>query len=420
MVMIGRCLVMVWAGLALVACTEPAGGFDDVGDETGETTDDPTRGLPSVSTLVIPMRPRTELELSTVLELVEEDGGPRLQFATRLDLARGEGYPDVLTVSLPSSWWATCGPVEGALSLASLEGSTDAVGVELADEATMVVRGHAEGAASIIGAGSITLDEEACAVPAGTTLPVDLSLTIAVRPADDARIEGPHRGCDGPIAVGADPSTEGNWFTAQLLDREGEPFQAANAEPDAQVSVELHGAFEAEHAEPDVLARWVVPSEPGEVEIVPAFGQPRTVEVVEAEAIVAATVQFQLAGTASGPLVLESGERYGEGGWGRAANRIAPIVVDADTDRGPLCSSPATAWFQLESLTPQVCTIVELPRDAGPDGYTFFGARTGQAARLVTAGTCTLSLDAPDVAAEAGFPLRLSAEFADPTGLHEF
>ena len=134
----------------------------------------------------------------------------------------------------------------------------------------------------------------------------------------------------------------------------------------------------------------------------------------------AAELQFQLAGTASGPVVLGGGERYGDGGWGRAANRIAPMVQEMSTDEGPLCSAPSSTWFELRSQTPEVCEIVELPATVEGDSYTLYGSRTGQAARLLRAGTCSLVLDAPGFAAEAGFPRSFSAEFADPTGLHEF
>jgi len=390
-------------------------------DEGGTGEDDRTDGLPPVERIAIPMRPQTEVQLLGLPELVEDDAGPRITLRERIDMAVGAGYPEVLELGLPEVWWATCGSGVGALELESITGEADTVQAELLDARTIRIEAPRSGSTTFVGRGSVELEEESCELSAGTELDLELTLSVVAHDATNARIRMPCPTDETPsLAPGAIPSGAG--LSAELLDPQGEPYIAANADPTAQVDVELFGQFDAQHSAPSSLQYWIAPSRTGPVDIVPAVGEPHSIVVVDAQDIVAAPIEFQLAGTASGPVILVEGERYGDQGWGRAANRIAPMLNDtAQTKIGPLCSDPDPTWFRLESRTPSVCTVVDLPvyPDKG-DGYTLYGSRLGQAARLEQAGTCTLELHAPGFASAAGFPRTLSAEFADPTGLHEF
>lgn len=399
-----------------LGCTGPQHTSNVGTEDDGDRTD----GLPPVEHIEIPMRPRDEMELYGVPEIVETESGARMELAARIDLAVGPGYPEALELTLPDAWWATCGSGVGALELETLTGGDGPVTAERLDARTIRLEASESGVAAFVGRGKLELEMDACELQAGTVLELELSLSVVAHDAVDGRIAMPCASDEAPaLAPGSTPT--GLWFSAELLDAYGEPYVAANADPDAQLGVELHGEFDADHASPTSLRTWIAPSRSGRVEIVPSLGDPVEVDVVQPERIVAAPVEFQLAGTASGPLTLVDGERYGDEGWGRAANRVAPMLVEpARTDAGPLCSDPLPAWFQLESLTPSVCTVVDLPvsLDKG-DGYTLFGARLGQAARLERAGTCSLELHAPGFAAAAGFPRSLTADFADPAGLHE-
>lgn len=395
-------------------------GPEQTSDAGTDGDDDRTDGLPPVEHIEIPMRPRDEVELYGLPEIIETDSGARMELGVRIDLAIGSGYPETLELTLPEAWWATCGSGVGAMELDTISGSGGPVTAQRIDAQTIRLETKASGSAAFVGRGTLELDADACELQAGTVLELELTLSVVAHDAVDGRIAMP---CvsEQPVALAPSSGPAGQWFSAELLDAYGEPYVAANADPDAQLGVELHGEFDADHASPTSLRTWIAPSRPGRVEIVPALGESVAVDVVRAERIVAAPVEFQLAGTASGPLTLVEGERYGDEGWGRAANRIAPMLVEpARTDAGPLCSDPWSDWFRLESLTPSVCTVVDLPvsPDKG-DGYTLFGSRLGQAARLQRAGTCSLQLHAPGFAPAAGFPHAFTADFADPTGLHE-
>ena len=407
----------------LLGCSLSCAAPEDIsgaGTDDGDRTD----GLPPVEHIEIPMRPRHEMELLGVPEIVDTESGPRMELGVGIDLAVGPGYPDVLEVKLPEAWWATCGSGVGALELEELEsisGGQGPVTAERIDARAIRLEVKGSGTEAFVGRGKLELEMDACELEAGTVLELELTLSVVAHDAVDGRIAMPCAS-DQPAAIAPGSVPSGQWFSAELLDAYGEPYVAANADRDAQLGVELHGAFDVDHASPTSLRTWIAPSREGRVDIVPALGAPLAVDVVEPGRIVAAPVEFQLAGTASGPLTLAEGERYGDEGWGRAANRIAPMLVEpARTDAGPLCSDPHPDWFRLESLTPAVCTVVDLPVDPGKgDGYTLFGARLGQAARLERAGTCTLELRAPGLDPGAGFPRSLSADFADPMGLHEF
>lgn len=420
-------IVGLAAVLGPVGCsevTEPDPDEPNPDDPMAAEVTEPDPNEPMVAEIVIPMRPRESGELYGTPQLVESADGPRMQLMAISHLALGEGYPRDFTATVPRRFFASCGIGEGSIALTQLGGDSEVVTAQLASPTAIELRARSAGHTILTGSGTVSLETEWCDLPAGSTLPFDLEVTLAIERAENARIEPPCPTAGTPVAPSSRASEAYNWswFSATLVDEAGQGYLADNAEPDAQVSVTLHGSFDPDHAAPSTLTEWITPPRPGPVEIVPAFGEPLTVEVVEPARITDIELEFQLAGTASGPTTLADDETYGAQGWGRAANRIAPMIIDAlHTDPGPLCSAPSTAWFDLESLTPEICSIVDLPalEQGLADGYTLFGDRTGQAARLEQAGTCALVLHAPMPFAEDEVLATLTADFADPTGLHE-
>ncbi|MBL4689112.1 MAG: hypothetical protein JKY37_31255 [Nannocystaceae bacterium] len=428
---------MRWTAALLAAGTLAQGCADDVPAEHDEDAmdssgggDDRAEGGPPVEQIVIPMRPVESNELhGGVPAIVETAEGPRLTMDAFTTLALGDRYPSEFTATLSASRRATCGPIEGPVTLTRLTSvedgpGSDAVTVALDGSAAISFTTHSPGRHVLVGEGTVTLTEDACGHPAGTTLPFDLGLTTVVIPANAARIKQPcSSGDSGSVEVA--PSSHvsslafSRWFSPTLVDETGESVVVDNADPDAQVTVRMYGTFDAGHASPASLSEWITPSRVGVVDIVPDFGEPTVVDVVELSRVTAVSIEFQLAGFAAGPLTLENGAVYGEDGWARVGNRVAPMVQELRTDQGVLCSGPSPGWFSLDTMTPDVCKIVDLGsslRSTGP--YLLHGDQIGHAARLEKAGVCSLAVRAPGLSASIALP-TLEATFRDPSGLHE-
>jgi hypothetical protein len=158
----------------------------------------------------------------------------------------------------------------------------------------------------------------------------------------------------------------------------------------------------------------------GPIEFVPALGAPLVIEVVDAWQISGAEIQFQLAGMASGPVLLEDGLVYGEDGWRRVANRIAPMVQNTFVGTDPLCSPPPTDRFELTSLTPEVCAVVPLPSEEIGKKGELYGDSLGQGATLLQDGTCSLTLSLPGFAQGAGLTNSLAVTFQNTAELHDW
>ncbi|MEM6995581.1 MAG: hypothetical protein AAF721_34035, partial [Myxococcota bacterium] len=408
-----RCLAVL--GLS-VACSPGGGPGDaasaaDSGGADDGADDDRTEGMPPVPEITIPMRPRASGELYAVPTL-DDDGGPRMRLDASLTLAVADGYPAEFTAALPERWVATCGPGVGAIRLASPSITGDAVSVIQADPATLVLADYRPGASTrIVADGELTLDEDSCGYPSGTTVAVEFTLSVTTRAIGGSRIEPP---CAEPVIIatsaryGAVELGQSAWFSAHLLDVDDEPLFVDNAEPDAQVDVHVRGALDAGHAAPDHLGVWVAPSRAGVVEITPLGGPTLAVDVAGAERVTGATLNFQVAGVFAEPLVVQDGGDYGS--WARKANCVAAMVQSMTVDERPLCSQPDPTWFDLRSETAAQCSIVDLPHPGAlAEDYLLFGDRIGRAARLDRDGTCALVVDAPAFDPIAEFPRRIAA-----------
>lgn len=400
----------------------------------------PDDSEPPVEQIVIPMQPVQSAELhGGVPEVIETATGPRLTMDARVNLAQGDGYPSDFTATFASPLWANCGRLKGPVTLTQLTGVGDAPGsdepavsVALDGSDAIAFSAHSPGHRVLVGEGTVALTDDVCGLSAGTTLPFDLELTVTVIAANAARIQLP---CDseGSGNIEVAPASHSSalswsgWFSPTLVDETGTSIVVDNAERDAQVTVRLYGMFDPAHASPRRLSEWITPSRTGAVDIVPAFGDTTTVDVVPLSRITSVGIEFQLAGVAGGATTLESGEVYGDKGWARTGNRVAPMVQELRTDRGALCSAPSPTWLSLDTLTPEVCEIVDLlppavppavPPEESLESFLLFGDRIGHAARLKQAGTCSLVVRAPELPASVSLP-SLDASFGDPSGLLE-
>jgi hypothetical protein len=341
-------------------------------------------------------------------------------------LAIGPGYPSTFTASIAPALWGPCGMIDAEILLRELTGSSEAIETSL-DGTT--------GAAFIareVGTGSFTLGGElrvrgsgSCPLPVATGVPFEVKVYVSAIAAAEARVVPPGRcGTATEYAVAPSVTATGDalpaGFEVALFDDAGERKYVDNAEADAQVTVRLHGPFDAVYGMPRSLAQWIPPTQPGVVDVVPEFGTPLQIEVIEPGRITEAKLDFQVAGVGGNPSVVENGVAYGENGWGRTGNRLAPLVQTLRTAEGPLCTGPSPAWFAFESLTPDVCTVIPLSLSPAEDSYLLYGDRIGQAARFVGDGTCSLEVRAPEFMADAGLPVSLAADFRNVDQLHEF
>jgi hypothetical protein len=365
------------------------------------------------------MRPRSEGAIGGLLEITEGVDGFVARLETSLQLARGPGYPSTFTATLENVW-SMCGtPAEMEIRLTDVSNDGDAASISLAGN-VLQVEVHRAGSTAVTATGTVSLTNDGCLLQ--DPLPFELSLGVHIFDAQDARIvppilrDGSRCPTVPPAMAPSSRSTNGvGWFVARLVDPEGEDYVAANAEDNAQVAMSLHGSFEAGHASPTDLSSWIAPSLPGQVQIVPAFGEPLLVEVVEPSAIVGATVEFQVGGTKVGQAPLMDGGTYPDERWGGAVNLVAPMIQGLETRNGPLCTGASEAWFVLETETPSICALEPVSRseEGHVTGAVFVGDPTGAGVRLERDGLCSLRLHAPDFTAQAGFPLTWNATFLD-------
>ena len=376
---------------------------------------------PSSAELLIPMQPVTEAPVSGVVEVSDAPGAPSLTLDTTLTFAVGAAYPTDFLALLPAPLYASCGMLEGAVTWGEITGSTDAV-VAALDGARLALTVRGPGSAQIVLRGEMVVSEATgCEVPVDVPLPFELRVaTRAVIPSD-ARVEVPARCADAVEARVAAQSFGSPMepFQLALLDDAGERMYLANATPEAPVDVRVRGDFSQALVDdpPATLSQLAFPATAGVVEIAPLAGTPLRVEVVDAARVTDIDVAFQLAGTAAGPIPLESGATYGADGWNRVENWIAPMVEETWVGSDALCSAPSLAWFQLRSLTPAACQTVPVPADhfggTGGKRHLLYGDGTNTAAQLEADGTCTLTLEAPGVANGSGLERSLSASFAN-------
>ena len=388
-------LVIGALSLLLPACTDFA--------EEGDTSDE----------FVIVVDPVDRAHLDTLIVEIGQDNVVR--FDQSLTLAVAQEYPSEFAVSLaPSLFLSTCGSFSAQTSVHEV---TDADGVvKASSEEGIVLSVRSAGTAEVVLKGTLTPENpHGCAPPSGTPLQFEGRIAVrAVRPAGVV-FHTARCGTDVPIVA---PSTK-HALSLRLVDDKGEIFVADNARGDRQATVRLRGAVLTPTFAPAGLGEWWPPL-PGIVEVVPSFGSPLQIDVIDPARVTAVKVDFQLAARhLASPLEIAAGATYGEGGWEDMANRLSARIHDAQVDGVPLCSFPDPEWFELVSKTPDVCEIIEA--EAAESKLVLFdGIGSGRSARLKKDGTCSLDLRAPELSSKAGFPLSVSATFRNIEDLHDW
>jgi hypothetical protein len=405
------------------AVKEPAAGPGSAsGDDRGDGLGDDRVAAPGE--IVVAMRPvesgpaprdvvRVEGELETARVVVESTIG----------LAVGEGYPSRFQATLSDGFLADCGLLNGELVLRELEAEPGAIEASLDPAGAISFAVRDAGVLTAVVRGELVVEHaRRCPVTAGAAVPVELRLTVrAARPVG-TRFELPSRCSEAAVprvatstlAASPDPFDPPSELRVVLADEAGQDFHAANAAPDAPITVRARGAFGASPSgvPPQKLSDLVYPATRGRVELAPAVGAPLTVEVVDASQITGAEIDFLLANDDFGATPVTSGQTYGEQGWKNARNKITPRVRLLSVGADQLCSPPSLSWFELRSLTPDVCEVVSL----GPDGggsYTEGANPTGSAARLLRDGTCSLTLAGPGIPQGSKLAGALEATFVN-------
>jgi hypothetical protein len=362
------------------------GGHDAQGDADGPDAGSVTMQDDS-GALVLPLRPRSQIAMTYVPQLVEGEGAPRLGGMEYVPLAFGEGYPQ--TVSLVpggSSVYATCGRLTGQLTLRELTGGSAAFEAQLSNGVVQVTT-RSEGDADFRLAGEYTAtSEEACPFSPGAKIPVLIELHLrAVRPAG-AQVARPPQCAQASIPRVAVSSSLGD-VAVQLLDAAGQPFHARNVDPGAPSDLRVHGArvavpSSAASALDDLVAR----SEPGPITL-ETLGTTMRIEAFDAAQVSQIDVEFQLGGFAGNAVTLTDGMSLT--GANRSANRIAPVVTSARVGSDVVCSPLRSDWFELVSLTPETCEVVPLADDGA---YVFGRIPLAFAGRMRSDGRCALKL----------------------------
>lgn len=358
------------------------------------------------------MQPLTKGYVSGIGDLNLSGSQPRVSLEGTFTLAVGPGYPTDFTVHL-SQIGVMCDPndpqnlgwLEGEVRFDELSGATETISGALTEDG-IGLEVHGPGSAELSVAAEMTLTQpNACNLPEGSRVGLDLSVAVvAIRPAGARFVLPAECRREVPLVAPDVPST----LALRLVDEQGEAVHADNATQNAQVGVVLREAHAASDAEPSSLADWF-PTEPGIVELFPAFGEPLQVDVLAPDRITESIVEFQLAGRDD---PLERDGTYGEEGWDHQRNRVAPRVKEVRVDGVPLCSAPTPSWFELESHTPEACAVEAFGvGDAKLEVIEFDPHSTGESARLKQDGKCSLTLRAPEFGANAGLPLSFSATF---------
>ncbi|MEQ9322927.1 MAG: hypothetical protein RIF41_27425, partial [Polyangiaceae bacterium] len=239
---------------------------------------EPVDSYPSLeptSRLSVPMQPRDEALLPTYAppESVLDTTGVTPALEVRwpgMHLARGAGYPQTVTLALPQQLHAPCdgGVYEVATTnaFASVEVEGHDVTAELVGELALQLHASSAGSVEITVAGTGVLEAAACGLVAGTAIALTIHQTVTVHPARGRIVAR----C--PLMSGKSPDDEpltsgqpvlmatrvqaGASLAAVLVDEDGATYEAANAQPHAQVAVEIEGDLDAPPEPLTKLSDW--------------------------------------------------------------------------------------------------------------------------------------------------------------------
>jgi hypothetical protein len=347
-----------------------------------------------------------------------------------LTLAVGDEYPAAHRLSideLVTALSVTCGVLSGSLEITALE-PTAPLRARVVESTGVVIEGVAPGDAHVRVHGRyVPTDEDGAncegQFTAGTAVDVVVivrvegrqAMGIGFRPAStsliscrEARLDMAIAGTDLNRLIGDGPI---------LVDAEGDPFRPDNTTAARPMSMGVSAPPGAALAvEADGVAALSLGDAEGTVVIEPVVGPPVEIEVVAASRITEMPLRFDLAGSGGGGIPdLQSGAVYGEGGFGRTANIVAPIMTGLlGVDGDEVCVSAPPSWFVLETATPDTCAIVTSDFNT----TEIYGDPIGSAGRVIADGLCELTVSASRFNGGDGLSAQLSVTFLNTDQLH--
>ncbi len=371
--------------------------------------------------LEIPLEPISEVNLGSLgAATIDADAGVQLEVG--FSLAVGDGYPKSFVLTT-DSLISPCGFLQQALTFRDVRGSTEAMSARIASPSRLEITVVHGGAASFVASGQFEVPANCVTWPAGARVPIEIHLQArAVRPAS-VLLRLPE-GCwpdatpstTPPVPAGG---TLGPRAWLQLVDAEGAEFVPLNVSARSPAAFTLRPPAGTTLTPPDGgLLSLGLPGSPGLLVATPPFGPPITVEVVPAGRVGQPELVFGLPAIGSAFLPLQAGETYDGNRLGRRIRRVVPTLLGASIGGAPLCVTPPTAWFELQSLTPEVCDV---RGQLGAEPFDFLapGMPIGLSAYVLRDGACSLTLRAPEFSAGAGFSASVTTTFLNVDGFFD-
>jgi hypothetical protein len=326
----------------------------------GEEDEDPPAEEGRVSaegSLVIPMEPRTEIDLNLPLGLEEDDA----YFAQRvLPFAFGVQYPKQVVASLDRAWFKTdtwFGDVQKAAvtSVLRVDDGPGELGLS-AQDGKLIFDLKEEGSFVYVLEGRVSYYEDLFgAEPVGELLESDFWAQVEVRVIAPVGADLPLGGCSaGPsLLVGAFGlgGALGQYGTLRLVDDSGAVFSPLNTTVERPVTVTVQAAEGTELNLPNdeagvgsLMAQGPVQTLTLETE----WGHLHEVALIEVQDIDGLEVEYRLWSGRDYEKVVDGGS-YQVVSFGLEA-------VPTATYRGvPLCTQPDSLEYALVSSTEEIC-----------------------------------------------------------------
>lgn len=399
------------------------------GDETQIATDTPVGAAQEQTQLHIPLEPLTHATLMPIAQDVEEQGDrARVIFHDQnVELALGDGYPSSVTVELDPLYMHNCGPLDGAVEITRVQGSSDSVEVDGIDATSMLLKSGEPGSATLRVEGEFRPSDEQrerrCWSTSGDYSAIDFEVDLIVRTRTvvDIELAGP-RLCDYAATPTYLTGASLEDMSIRAVDADSEPFYPSNAttQRPASVTVTSRSGADVTVSEDDAGVASLQPLT-GEdtLEVAFADGAPHPIEILDPARITSIDMGFDLPSLSSRRIPLETGETYGVEGFTGIGDRIMPSLnLPAYVDNVPVCSVPPVDLFELTSSTPGTCTVEK----RAFDDYDFksviiSGTPIDQAATLLNDGDCALHLAAPALDGGQGLSANIEATFVNVSTL---
>jgi len=340
--------------------------------------------------------PRDTLDVQFGTGQVQAIAGDTVAAELELDLALGDGYAESLRVDIVPPFDPQCGPLPGTVAITAVSADADHV-VATDNSGAVTLTPVSPGDVAVrVTARWTAADLGRCAAKYGGLADPTVEYTLRVRVRRPASYT-----LDFGTAC-ADAKTKTLQSRAQVLnatftvlDDAGERIRPANATTEQPLGVTLYTDS------PDLAVRangdritGLVATGAGVLTIAPDAGPPVDVRVLRKAEITDVDLRFALPGVANTPTVLEDGQAYGEGGFGRTGDRVLIVVASLRAGDDTLCTTPIVGDFNLSGTTPDTCLV----HDPSPFVVDKLGLGLPQgttldvSAHVVGDGACALSL----------------------------